>query len=443
MKRTRADDRIENFWDDNRADSGTYLIVKLHHGKTLKGRGWPYIQQCVRGILGEQKLQKASFQSDGSLLVKTSSDKQTEKLLKVTVFGAEACDVTRDDRLNKSRGTIHAFDLIDLTEDEVVGWLKDFGVVAAKRFTRRVDGHPENTPTLLLTFDKPTCPNKIELDYVTYHIRRHIPNPLICYRCGQFGHAEARCSAAAVCLNCAGERHEGPCESKCVNCGQTGHSCRSRECLTWKKEREICEMKVDRDISYAHARRIYAETHQTPITRPYASVVRGQGDASGQDTGLRGRVEKLEQKLDKLISLLDTLISQQQSAAPHKAQQPTPGPTAAPPNSPGSDLIEVVDGPDTDAAPSEIDMSDADFGLSEAFPSPSPRESGDGDGSGQPSTSRGTDAGRKGKTGRNITKQHSEGTPSPYIGRRPSGSADRKGERPMPNLTKETYASMT
>ena len=156
IKRTRADDRIENFWDMNQSDTGTYLTVKLRHGKTLKGRGWPYIQQCVRGILGDQKLQKASFQGDGSLLVKTASDKQTEKLLKATVFGAEACDIQRDDRLNKSRGTIHAFDLIELTEDEVVGWLKDFGVVAAKRFTRRVDGLTENTPTILLTFNKPT-----------------------------------------------------------------------------------------------------------------------------------------------------------------------------------------------------------------------------------------------------------------------------------------------
>ena len=93
IKRTRADDRVENFWDMNQSDTGTYLTVKLRHGKTLKGRGWPYIQQCVRGILGDQKLQKASFQSDGSLLVKTDSDKQTEKLLKATVFGAEACHI--------------------------------------------------------------------------------------------------------------------------------------------------------------------------------------------------------------------------------------------------------------------------------------------------------------------------------------------------------------
>ena len=437
FKRTRADERVENFWDMNQSDTGTYLTVKLRNGKPLKGRGWPYIQQCVRGILGDQKLQKASFQGDGSLLVKTDSDKQTEKLLKATVFGAEACDIQRDDRLNKSRGTIHAFDLIELTEDEVVGWLKDFGVVAAKRFTRRVDGLTENTPTLLLTFNKPTCPNKLELDYVTYHVRRHIPNPLICHKCGHFGHAEARCSAEAVCLNCSGERHEGQCQPKCVNCGQEGHSCRSRECSMWKQEREICELKVDRDVSYAHARRLYAETHQAPTIRPYASVVRGQGDAPGPDAGLRGRVEKIEQKLDKLISLLDKLLSQQ---APPPTTCPPPATVSAtdPPNSPGSDLIEVVHSPEPDAHTSEIDMSDAEFGLSEALPSQGScdPETGGGAAHSRPSWVVASD--RKGKQGRSVTKQRSESTSSPYIGKRLPSFGDRTGDRQMPSLTKET-----
>ena len=139
--------------------------------------GWPYVQQCVRGILGDQKVQKARFQNDGSLLVKTCNEAQTEKLLKATLFGAEECTIVRDGRLNSSRGTTDAFDLMELTDDEVVGWLRDFGVIAAKRFTRRSNGCLENTPTLLLTFNKPTCPNKLELDYVTYHVRRHIPKP--------------------------------------------------------------------------------------------------------------------------------------------------------------------------------------------------------------------------------------------------------------------------
>ena len=253
------------------------------------------VEQCVRGIIGDQKVQKASLQSDGSLLIRTNNDKQTDKLLKATFFGAKECEISRHSRLNTSRGAIHAFDLIELTEDEVVGWLQEFGVIAAKRFTRRVDGRVENTPTILLTFNKPTCPIKIELDYVTYHVRRHIPNPLICHKCGKFGHAELRCNAEAVCLNCGERRREGSCQAKCVNCGKSWHSCKSRDCSLWKKEREICELKVDRDISYAHTRRIYDQALQTPMIRPYASVVRSQSDA-GLETVLRGGVENLNKR---------------------------------------------------------------------------------------------------------------------------------------------------
>ena len=69
LKRTRAEDQ-QSFWGDSE-DDGVYLTITLTSGNQLKGRGWPYIQQCVRAILGErEKLAKASFQNDGSLLVK-------------------------------------------------------------------------------------------------------------------------------------------------------------------------------------------------------------------------------------------------------------------------------------------------------------------------------------------------------------------------------------
>ena len=102
IKRTRPEDRIENFWDGDQNDTGTYLTIKLKSGKTLKGRGWPFVQQCVSGVPGGEKVQKASFQNDGSLLVKTNNEKQTEKFLKATLFGAEECEILRDGRLNTS-----------------------------------------------------------------------------------------------------------------------------------------------------------------------------------------------------------------------------------------------------------------------------------------------------------------------------------------------------
>ena len=86
-------------------------------------------------------------------------------------------EVLRDHRLNQSRGTTQAYDLLDLSEDEVVGLLGEFGVVGAKRFTREKNGKVENTATTLLTFERPSCPPKLQLDYVTYHVHQYIPSP--------------------------------------------------------------------------------------------------------------------------------------------------------------------------------------------------------------------------------------------------------------------------
>ena len=56
---------MENFWDDGE-DNGTYLTVKLMSGKSLKEKGWPWVQQCIRGILGgHDTVAKASFLTDG------------------------------------------------------------------------------------------------------------------------------------------------------------------------------------------------------------------------------------------------------------------------------------------------------------------------------------------------------------------------------------------
>lgn len=450
MKRTRADDRIQNFWDTDQTDTGTYLLVRLRSGRTLKSRGWPYVQQCIRGILGTQKVQKASFQSDGSLLLKTINDAQTEKLLKATLFGAEECEVVRDARLNKSRGTIHAYDLIELSEEEVVGWLQDFGVVAAKRFTRTVGGHTENTPTLLLTFNRPTCPQKLEFDYVTYHVRQHIPNPLICHKCGRFGHTEERCRDEAVCLNCGGEKHDGQCQAKCISCGSTDHSCRSRQCSVWKKEREICELKVEKDVSYAHARRLYQETHQTPVMRPYAAVVRSQSEAPSQDAVLRDRVEKLEQKVDKMITLLDKLVAQQESSsgsAGPSAGSSTQGPSVSIPPLPQADMAEDVAQHVTDTPTREMEMTDSDLPLSGLSGTLQAPYSGEHDPSTDlPSPSLGSwgIAGRKGKHTGIRTHTQSDGdmsTVSPQLGDRKYRIPDGKPGRQMPSLTRGNYPS--
>lgn len=309
-KRVRSDGRngLDTFFgQSDEGSEGTYLKIKLLSGKPLKKRGWPWIQVCMRGILGDRdKVEKASLLSDGSLLLKTKNKKQTEKLLKATIFGDTECEVERDERLNSSKGTIHAYDLEDLTESEVVGWLSEFGVVGARRFTRKVGGKVENTPTILLTFDRSTCPTKLELDYVTYHVHQYFPNPMLCFRCGLLGHIEVFCKNRQVCLRCGGDKHEGGCEPKCINCQETGHACLARVCEKWKKEKEILKIKTEQEISYVQAKRLYEKQHAPPVLRAYSAAVR----VPSASVELKEKVEKLEQTMEQVLSLLQQMQKQ-------------------------------------------------------------------------------------------------------------------------------------
>ena len=119
MKRVRTEDLFST--QPARGHSGSYLRLALTSGTAFRSKGWPWVQMCMRGILGgKERVEKANMLADGSMIVKTQNHKQTEKLMKAKKFGDEDCEVVSDPKLNSSRGTITAYDLLELTESEVV-----------------------------------------------------------------------------------------------------------------------------------------------------------------------------------------------------------------------------------------------------------------------------------------------------------------------------------
>ena len=435
-------DVSESFWEPN-DESGAYVIVKLTSGKAFKGRGWPWVQAGVRGILGgSEKVAKANFLGNGDLLLKTKNDTQTNKLLKAVMFGGEACEVRKDARLNVSKGTIHAYDMIDLPEDEVVGWLSEFGVVGAKRITRKVGDHTENTPTIILTFDRPSCPTRLVFDYVSYPVRKYVPNPLICHRCGTYGHVELKCTGQEVCLTCGKARHDGTCSPKCINCHQEGHSCLSRQCSVWQKEKQICTIKVEQDVSYAHARRLYVKANQTPTAPTYSAVLRSQSERQ-QAVSLGDRVDNLEKKMNQMLNMLDHLMTElgkgkrQGSGTPQCTDQDEE-----------RDESPLIPSPITDTPLPAHDVSDDDASNSRPHQHlPSNREECvevEDDTQDVMSLEVGrtsnvwTTVGRK--TGEALTTSKGKGklgVPSTSgVGGKPRKYAGKDGGRPMPHLTR-------
>ena len=446
VKRVRAEDLIENFWEGEE-ENGHYLTIKLKSGKPMRSRGWPWVQQCIRGVLGQGaqgKVAKANFLKNGDLLLKTKNEKQTAQLLKVTLFGEEPCEVEKDRKLNMSKGTIYAPDLIELSEDEVVGWLAEFGVVAAKRFTKWMNGVKENTPLILLTFSTPTCPMTLTFDYVSYQVRKHVPNPLTCFKCGRFGHAEAQCTKDAVCLTCGEDRHDGACQPKCVNCKQPGHSCRSRECPVWIKEKEICVLKVEKDLSYAQARNLYDQTHQPQMTRTYASVVHTPAETPNRDVTLCDRVEKLEAKLDKMLSLLDKLLTMQMLT-----NKDANSPSILQSQDEADDLVEAEATPPCPST-SSVGVADTDPPTVPSLPRvPSQASARPGQlGQGQTSACS-VDRARLKKPlkpkGTGLSTTDSDISSSPQVGSRLNRSDQQLPEqsRRMPSLTRQAYVMET
>ena len=112
-KRVRVEETFFN--QAGTIHDGSFLKVSLCSGIAIRSKGWPWAQMCIRGVLGRaDRVEKASMLADGSLLVKTKNQGQTDKFLNAKHFGEEECTVTRDRKMNTSKGTINAF--IDLCQ---------------------------------------------------------------------------------------------------------------------------------------------------------------------------------------------------------------------------------------------------------------------------------------------------------------------------------------
>ena len=277
-KRKRTEEDVTtSFWDPPQvADRGAYVVVKLKSGESLKSKGRFWNEACLRNVLGsDEKVAKVSYLRDGSMLVETKNAKQTKAFLGLKFFQNKEAFATLHPTLNRSFGIIAAYDLYDCSEEDILEWLKEYGVTAVKRINTKQDGQTVKTNLLKLTFNSHVLPKKIITDYEpSYHVRPYIPNPLQCYNCGRFGHVSERCRSGELCMTCGSAKHEGECGTKkCVNCGSEEHGARYKKCPKWELEKEICRVKVEQQISYPEARELVEKEREKVAGMTYAKAV--------------------------------------------------------------------------------------------------------------------------------------------------------------------------
>ena len=319
-------------WDDGPylQPNGSYLIIKPKDEKVSFRRiniFWP--TKYFRSICGAENL-KIETPADGSLIVRTQTRAQTKALLKCTNFCEKAVTVSLHPSRNSTKGTIFAPEMRFMTEAEIMEGLRPEGVSHVRRLTTFRNGERKDTSLLVLTFETTTLPDTLLAGHIRYSVRVFIPNPLRCFACQRFGHSTKFCKQTPRCKKCGETPHDGsPCSApiKCLSCNSTEHDSSSNECPVWKREKEICAVKVTRGISYPEARRTVEKENHSPSNKTYAKATKPQTATTETQTDPIPKLPPL-----KVLSPIVTEESAVSTQTAEPAEPVAPAPRASNPS---------------------------------------------------------------------------------------------------------------
>lgn len=238
------------------------------------------IKKKIDYVAGSEVLECKKLRN-GTLMIKCINKNQAEKLMKITSL----CDTIKvkveiHQVFNKCKGRIYSRDLCYLTDEEILEELKGQHVIEIQRIKRKdKNGRRTNEDNglYILTFSKCDAPEKVLIGYEQVAVSLHIPLPLRCYNCFQFGHVTAKCTINhKSCPNCNKAEHtEKDAETgiytkcnnnpECANCHQS-HNSFARTCSQYQNEFEIQRIRATNKISYMEAKRRFKTNHPLPVT---------------------------------------------------------------------------------------------------------------------------------------------------------------------------------
>ncbi|GFW75964.1 putative RNA-directed DNA polymerase from transposon BS [Trichonephila clavipes] len=193
-----------------------FLLISLPNN-AMSVKSSVTIHKALKGIGGEPKSIKRL--RSGDLLVETSSTK-TKSFLLAKTFLDSPVNIIPHKSLNTSRGVISEPDLLTTSKAEILEGFSNQGVIQCQRF-----GHSQTA-----------CRGQ-----------------LTCSRCASVGHASPDCSL----------------EPQCINCSQP-HTADSKLCPQWKTEKQIQEIKTNKNITYVEARKLIVPR----LVQTYAKVAK-------------------------------------------------------------------------------------------------------------------------------------------------------------------------
>ena len=272
--------------DENDVTFPRFLVVAGKDDQPIKYSIFA-IQKFLQCGIGDVKTAKKL--QNGNVLVEVTTKKESDRALQMTNWFDTPISVTPHRSLNTSRGVIRCREFRDCEDGEVVDALQSQGVTAVKHIMANRDGKMEPTNTFILTFNLPTPPKAVKAAYMKLTVEQFIPNPLRCYNCQKFGHGKTKCRRQAVCARCSQEGHQdNDCTNpqRCVNCS-AAHPSYSKDCPEWQKQRDITQVKFERNISFKEAKQVVEQRSLPAAHAGGASGARRAGVTYSQACALQ------------------------------------------------------------------------------------------------------------------------------------------------------------
>lgn len=210
---------------------------------------------------------KGNILRNGSIQIKTKSKEESVVIEKLTYLGDYRIDVEPHRQFNTCKGIVSWYPLINSDETTILDALSSQNVISVQRLNSRKNGPSKPSPALILTFNVPNLPERVNFGFNSVRVRPYIPNPKRCFNCWKIGHYSSRCASLPLCKICSEIMHDGECTSppKCINC-QGLHPSLSTSCNVYKKAVKIQELMTIQNLSFREASRRISPpptTHQT------------------------------------------------------------------------------------------------------------------------------------------------------------------------------------
>ncbi|GFU36023.1 putative RNA-directed DNA polymerase from transposon BS [Trichonephila clavipes] len=262
---------LPNLHIDQISANTRFLLISLPNNEMSSKSPFAF-QKALIGIGGEPKSVKRLRSGDLLMETHSLSALQTKFFLLAKTFLNSFVTISPHKTLNSCHGVISEPDLLITPEAEILEGFSNKGVIQVRRITIKKDTAVIPTKHLILTFSSPTLPQTIKAGYLNFKIRPYIPNHLRCFKCQRLGHSQTSCHGQLTCSRCA----------------------------SWRTEKQIQEIKTNKNISYPEARKLIVPQ----ISQSYAQVAK---------TSTAKATTQTDETITKIVcpplKLLQTLVS--------------------------------------------------------------------------------------------------------------------------------------